>query len=302
VHPFLRRAAIEESSLEDVKKEQAEYAAWGVTDAESIGKMGANPELSYGWQTIHALNNKTAMINLASEMSMIDDGVGRVLAVLRQQQLQGDTIVIFTSDQSSAFGQHGLWGNSSWAKPHPAYKEHMQIPLIVRQPAVIPPASTSTRVINQYDIFPTLLELLGLQNRTIAQSPGKSFAPTLRGRGQNWNDTAFFEYITVRAIVTKNWKFVQRLFGEPSELYDLKADPQENNDLIANPEFQGIARRLGAELEQFFQRYANPKYDPWRGGTGKGLLMYSDKNADFKKQFPEWQPPLVEALAPFTDL
>ena len=302
VHPFLRRAAIEESSLEDVKKEQAEYAEWGVTDAESIGKLGAKPELSYGWQTIHALNNKTAMINLASEMTMIDDGVGRVLAVLRQRQLQENTIVIFTSDQSSAFGQHGLWGNSSWAKPHPAYKEHMQIPLIVRQPAVIPPASASTSVINQYDIFPTLLDLLGLQNKTIEQSPGRSFAPTLRGGSQDRHNTAFFEYITVRAIVNKNWKYVKRLFGEPSELYDLNADPQENHNLVANPELQSVARELEAELDQFFQRYANPKYDPWRGGTGKALLMYSDKNADFSNQFPDWQPPAVEAFAPFTDL
>jgi len=39
----------------------------GVEDAESIGEHGVAPELSYGWQTINALNNKTAMINLASD-------------------------------------------------------------------------------------------------------------------------------------------------------------------------------------------------------------------------------------------
>ncbi len=302
VHPFLRRAAIEDSSVEDVLKEQAEYKAWGVEDAESIGDHGAAPELSYGWQTINALNNKTAMINLASEMSMIDDGVGRVLEVLRQHGFGGNTIVVFTADQSSAFGQHGLWGNSSWAKPHPAYKEHMQIPLIVRLPDVVPDGTESDRIINQYDIFPTLLELVGMQDTVIENSPGKSFTPTLRGQEQAWADTAFYEYITVRAIVKKDWKYIKRLFNEPSELYHLKADPQENTNLYGDPQYIEITQNLDNELDEFFLNYANEKYDPWRGGTGKAILMYSEKNERFAAQFPNWQPPTVAKLKPFSDL
>ncbi len=302
VHPFLRRAAIEESSVEDVLKEQAEYKAWSVDDPESIGDLGAKPELSYGWQTIEALNNKTAMINLASEMTMIDDGVGRVLEMLRQRGLQENTIVVFTSDQSSAFGQHGLWGNSSWAKPHPAYKEHMQIPLIVRQPTVVPEGAESDRVVSQYDIFPTLLELVGMQDRTIANSPGKSFRPTLGGQEQTWTDTIFYEYITVRAIVKKDWKYVKRMFGEPTELYNIEEDPQENTNLYGDPQFTEIALRLDSELDDFFLRYADEKYDPWRGGTGKAILMYSEKNEPFAEQFPNWHPPSVEKLTPFSDL
>ena len=46
VHPILRRATIEESSVEDVLKEQAEYRAWEVTAVASIGESGASPELS----------------------------------------------------------------------------------------------------------------------------------------------------------------------------------------------------------------------------------------------------------------
>jgi len=302
VHPFLRRAAIEESSIEDVLKEQAEYRDWGVDDAESIGAHGASAELSYGWQTINALNNKTAMINLASEMTMIDDGVGRVLEVLRQHGLEENTIVIFTSDQSSAFGQHGLWGNSSWAKPHPAYKEHMQIPLIVRQPGVVPNGTDSDRIISQYDIFPTLLELVGLHHRVIEDSPGRSFAPTLRGQEQPWADTAFYEYITVRAIVKKDWKYVKRMFGEPTELYHLKADPQEFTNLYGDPQYVEISQNLENELDDFFNSYAKEKYDPWRGGTGKAILMYTNKNERFEAQFPNWQTPAVEAQVPFSDV
>jgi len=302
VHPFLRRAAIEESSIEDVLKEQAVYEAWGVEDPESIGEMGAAPELSYGWQTINALNNKTAMINLASEMTMIDDGVGRVLAALEKRGLQDNTIVIFTSDQSSAFGQHGLWGNSSWARPHPAYKEHMQIPLLIRLPSVVGKGTATDRIINQYDMFPTLLDLVGMSSVVIEDSPGSSFAPTLRGEEQDWDDTAYFEYITVRAIVKRDWKYIKRMFGEPSELYDLRNDPEENSNLFGDARYAEITLQLDGELDQFFLQTANEKYDPWRGGAGKAVQMYSDKNDQFESGFPGWHLPEVETLTPFSDL
>ncbi|MDX1500197.1 MAG: sulfatase-like hydrolase/transferase, partial [Woeseiaceae bacterium] len=302
VHPYLRNAAIEESSVEDVRREQAEYRAWGVTDAESTGAAGATPEMSYAWQTIHALNNKTAMINLASETTMIDDGVGRVLAALEEHGFAGNTIVVFTSDQGSAFGQHGLWGNSSWAKPHPVYREHMQVPLIVRLPGVVPAGRVADGIVNQFDIFPTLLDLAGFAGVTIENSPGRSFAPTLRGEDQPGAAAAYFEYITARAIVTGEWKLVERLFGAPSELYHLASDPREEQNLYGDPAHEEIARTLARQLGEFFLEYANPQYDPWRGGTGKALLMYSDRNERFIAEFPGWQPPLTEPSEPFSDL
>lgn len=301
VHPYLRRAAIEESSVEDVLKEQQEYRDWGVDDAESIGAHGAAPELSYGWQTIHALNNKTAMINLASEMTMIDDGVGRILSTLDAKGMTENTIIIFTSDQSSAFGQHGLWGNSSWARPHPVYKEHMQIPFIIRQPQVVVAGKRSDRIINQYDVFPTLLEFAGLKDTQIKNTPGRSFAPLLRGKQQRWQDKAFFEYITARAVVTEEWKFIKRLFGEPSELYNLREDPNENVNLVADPAYSAILATLSDDIDAFFAKHANADFDPWRGGTGKAILMYGGKNERFAKTFPEWREPYVEKLPAFSD-
>lgn len=300
VHPYLRRAAIEDSDEEDVLKEQQEYRDWGVKDAESIGAHGATPELSYGWQTIHALNNKTAMVNLASEMSMIDDGVGRLLLALREQGVLDNTIVVFTSDQSSAFGQHGLWGNSSWARPHPVYREHMQIPLIIRTSPNMPVGRTE-QIVNQYDIFPTLLELVGLQDKTIAGSPGKSFAGLLRGAQSDEQGKAYFEYITARAVVTEEWKYIKRLFGEPAELYNLKADPSENYNLADDENYASIAARLSKDIDAFFTEYANPDFDPWRGGTGKAILMYSEKNERFEATFPDWRAPYVEVVTPFSD-
>jgi arylsulfatase A-like enzyme len=296
VNPALRRLAIEYSNVEALLAEQGE---WWYEQAASPDEATARAADSWPWQTIAALNNKTAMIHLASEVSMIDDGVGRVLETLREKGFDDNTIVIFTSDQSSAFGQHGLWGNSSYAQPHPAYMENMRVPLIVREPGMAATGTMSDRVINQVDLFPTILDLAGLTGIRIANSPGRSFAATLHNQAQDGFDAAYYEYITVRAIATREWKYVKRLFGDPPELYDLVADPGEYVNLAGNPDHVEVLADLDARLTAFFDEYADDKYDVWHGGTAKALLMYNDKNEAFEAAFPGFRAPYVEALPRF---
>ena len=298
VHSALRRLAIEYSNVDAMIAENDE---WWISDRERVDEDTARAEDSWPWQTIQALNNPTAMIHLASEMTMIDDGVGRVLRALEAGGLDENTIVIFTSDQSSAFGQHGLWGNSSYAQPHPAYMENMRIPLIFRIPGVVPEGATADRIINQFDMFPTMLELVGMQDREIANTPGRSFAATLRGEQQSWKDEAFWEYITVRAIVTPEWKYVKRLFGDPPELYDLVADPEERRNIHGDSAYAEVITDLDVRLMNFFDEYAVGRYDVWHGGTAKALLMYNDSNEQFEATFPGFRPPGIEILPKFSE-
>ena len=72
----------------------------------------------------------------------------------------------------------------------------MQVPLILRQPGKIPAGRRQTMMINQFDVFPTVLDYLGLGELSIENSPGKSFAPVLRGEAMDWQDEVFFEYMT----------------------------------------------------------------------------------------------------------
>ena len=71
---------------------------------------------TYPWAAIDALNNSTAMINIAAEMTHVDEGIGTVLAALDELGLRDDTLVVFLADQGSSWGQLGLWGNSSWGR------------------------------------------------------------------------------------------------------------------------------------------------------------------------------------------
>ncbi len=298
VNPSLRRLAIEYSNVEALL---AERDQWWYDENDNPDEATAKVEDAWPWQTIDALNNPTAMIHLASQMSMIDDGVGAVLEALADNGFDENTIVMFTSDQSSAFGQHGLWGNSSYAEPHPAYMENMRVPLLVRLPSSDGAGQTSNAIINQVDLFPTILDLVGMGDVAIAGSTGRSFAPTLRGEVQFELDAGYFEYITVRVIATQGWKYVKRLFGDPPELYDLIADPEERVNLAADPRYAETVDALDQQLTDYFDRIADPKYDVWKGGSAKALLMYNDKNEDFEKAFPGFQPPSIEKATPFTE-
>ena len=259
------------------------------------------------WTAIEALNNKTAMINAAAETTMVDDGVGSVIQKLKELGVDNNTLVIYTSDQGAAYGHHGLFGNTSWSFPFTAHNINMQVPLILRHPGHITPGIQNNRIINQFDLFPTLLEYAGMTDRKIANTPGRSFKPFLQGgEVEDWEDAAFFEFVTVRVIRTHRWKYMKRLdTEEPDTLYDLINDPDERNNLINDPDYADTLKQLDNRLTRFFATYSDEQYDLWNGGTAKGILLdkYYGRDDIFRDRFPNWKAPTLEkAHFIFTDL
>jgi len=277
-------------------------AAFARSFPDNVPLRGGN----VGKAAIAALTDPRAMRNVAAEVQMVDDGVGRVLAALDAAGFARDTLVVFMSDQGSAYGQHGLWGNSSWGSPYPAYNANLQVPLIVRQPGRVPAGTRSDRTVNGYDLLPTLLDWLSLGDRTAEHSPGTSHAAVFRGQpAAGAEQPVFFEYITTRAIQTRGWKYVKRFLDAPDELYDLAQDPGETRNLLAGPARTGEVTAAVADLDRqltaFFDRYADPRWDVWRGGTAKATLVYGNRNRRFAEHFPGWTPPVTEKAVAFRD-
>ena len=256
---------------------------------------------TYPWSAIDALNNKTAMINIAAEMTHVDEGIGTVLAALKAKGLAEDTLVVFLADQGSSYGQLGMWGNSSWGDPEPAYNAHMQVPMILRHPGEIEPGTTISAMVNQFDVFPSLLDYLGMDDLDIANSPGESFAPMLRGEDMAWDDEIFFEYIYTRVIQTRQWKYTKRFMASPNELYDMTNDPGETTNLIDDAAYADVIADLDKRLVAFWADNADPTFDVWNGGTGKALVYYGKRNNKFRKAFPDWREPFVEKATAFRD-
>ncbi|MFN3214826.1 MAG: sulfatase [Henriciella sp.] len=241
------------------------------------------------WSAIEALNNQRAMTNLAAETSMIDDGVGDVMAALERSGELDNTLVIYTSDQGASIGQRGLWGNSSWSWPFAAYEANSLVPLIVSDNGnLIRENKTADAIVNQYDVYPTILDILG-QDAEVPRSPGKSFFSMLTGSGDAPESaSAIFDYMTVRSIRTDRFRFIKRLLTGEVELYDRHQDAEELNNVASNPDYADIRAALENDMEEFFTEYADPKYDLWRGGAAKARMLDGGRLDQYRSLFPGW--------------
>lgn len=205
-----------------------------------------------------------------ASISSVDRNVGRLLDRLDTLGLTDKTIVIFTSDHGYMIGHHGLWhkGNASWLLPgHQGHRPNMfeesiRVPLIIRWPGQIAPGQEPERLASNIDLFPTILDLVGLgvpENLSIA---GQSLADLLLGQEADApmsEDVAFFgqydmhhyQEARMRMIRTSDWKLIRHF--EPDgvdELYDLAKDPGETRNLAASEEhrdrFESLNERLRA--------------------------------------------------------
>jgi len=216
-------------------------------------------------------SNVDAMRRYAAEISGVDDGVGRVMDKLKELKLDDNTIVVFTADQGLAGGQGGFWGMGDHSRPLAAFDAMTHVPLIYRHPGHIRAGSRSNLLVSNYDFLPSVLNYLGLAEKLpqTPQLPGRSYSDELRGAQIPWDNTVYFEFENTRSIRTDDWKFVLRFPDGPNELYHLKHDPKERHNRVDQPELAEIQRDLHRRLDQFFDKYADPKYDLNRGGTSK---------------------------------
>ena len=134
-------------------------------------------------------------------------------------------------------------------------------------------------MVSNYDLMPTVLSYLGFKDRIPRKPelPGRDYSMVLRGRQVKWDNVIFYEFENSRMIRTPDWKYTRRFPSGPDELYDLVNDAGERENLNGQSEHAGIQKRLSKQLDAFFNRYANPKYDLWRGGGSKTFLLTSPK-------------------------
>jgi len=185
----------------------------------------------------------------------VDDSVGRVLKWLEENGLSENTMVVYMGDNGFAFGEHGLID-----KRH-MYEESMRVPLLVRCPSVIKPKTKVEQVIQNIDIAPTLLAYAGINKPAPMQ--GNSFLPILRGQTIPWRDRAFYEYYweadfpqtpTMFGVRTDRYKYIfNQGVWDTNELYDIKADPLEVNNLIRSAEHQAIAKELRGQVFEWLE-------------------------------------------------
>jgi arylsulfatase A-like enzyme len=223
-------------------------------------------------------NSPAAMRRVAAETSGVDDGVGEITATLERLGLDEQTLVVYAADQGWMGGQNGIWGMGDHTRPVGAFERMMHIPLIFRHRGAIPVNRSSELIVSNYDFLPTVLSYLGLADRVPRQpkSPGRDFSDVLRGRELTWDNVMFYEVEACRAIRGERWKYVARHPRGPYELYDLQSDPEERFNQFGQPGTEVVREQLALRLAEFFQQYADPQYDIWRGGRSKAKRLTTE--------------------------
>ena len=193
----------------------------------------------------------------------MDAGVGRILDWIDAHAMRENTLVIFTSDNGMNMGHHGIIGKGNSTFPMNMYDSSVKVPAIISRPGQLPAGQIRDELLSHYDVFPTLLDYLGVENPEAQELPGRSFAPLLRGEPveERGNVVVFDEYGPVRMIRNRQWKYVHRYLDGRHELYNLVEDPGEKVNRVDDPACRSIIRELTHELDTFFQTYADPPRD-----------------------------------------
>jgi arylsulfatase A-like enzyme len=236
--------------------------------------IGGKPALERGRR-----ERRESLIGYFAAVSAMDAAIGRVLATLDRHGLTQSTLVLFMSDNGMNCGHHGIWGKGNGTRPQNMYDTSVKVPCIVSQPGRIAPARVDEHLLSGYDVFPTLVDYLGLAHEPPRPQPGRSFRRVLDGDGATGHDAivVYDEYGPVRMVRTRGWKYVHRHPAGPHELFDLQQDPGERTNLVDEPHARGVVDEMRGRLQGWFRKYVDPRRDGLdKGVTGCGQVARVD--------------------------
>lgn len=180
----------------------------------------------------------------ASMVSRLDQGVGDVVDLLENLDIDKNTIVLFASDNGHSthgydrdksvtpIGKHFNSFGPTRGRKGDSYDGAFRVPAVARWPGKIAAGTVSDHTWAFWDFLPTAAEIAGVAESAIPKTDGVSFRPTLLGRAgeQPPHDYLYWEYNQNQAVRTGDW-FAHRKSGGQVELYDLKTDPQQQNNV-----------------------------------------------------------------------
>lgn len=183
-------------------------------------------------------------------IATLDDSIGQVREILKVQGLADNTVIIFTSDNGHLMGEHGLSGK--WV----FYEESIRVPFLIYDPRM-PDASrgkVSSAMVLEIDVYPTIAELAGVTPPADIQ--GASIVPLLDAPEKKLRDGSFFEHhftlkppqeiVQSEGYRTQDWKYIRYTQLNPivEQLFDLRNDPLEENDLAGNLVHHAMLEKL----------------------------------------------------------
>jgi len=197
----------------------------------------------------------------AGEVASVDRQLGKLFDTLEEEGYMEDSLIFLLADHGHPLGDHGKFLKGT----DRMYSELLKSPFMVHLPGG-ENAGRRTEALTQFhDVAPTVLHFLGRENDTGAMH-GLSLWPVLKGDGERVREAIITGYHRgiERCIRDERWSYVIRPEGEPDELYDLKDDWKEEDNLI--DEHPGEAKRLSGKFGAYFR---GRPVEPVKGLQGK---------------------------------
>lgn len=226
------------------------------------------PYLKLGWPETaydgkkHYFAQEHPRAAYAAMITRIDDYVGRIMATLKEMGADGDTLVLFTSDNGAVFplaGTDPAFFNSTWGLrgfKQDLYEGGIRAPLIAWWPGHVPKGAVDEKMVGAFwDLVPTFAKLAGVPREKWPKDlDGVDLMPALTGGVLAARPDLYWEYHSqggAQAIRVGDWKAIRNKVATepegPIELYDLKGDPKESHDLAK--EKPGVAAEMAAKLK-----------------------------------------------------
>ncbi|MCB1228493.1 MAG: sulfatase-like hydrolase/transferase [Verrucomicrobiales bacterium] len=203
----------------------------------------------------------------------LDEGIGQVLAALKESGQLENTLVVFTADQGFGMGEHGFRMKlGPWDATY-------RSPMVVSMPGTLPEGKVCPHPVHGVDLVRTFLATAGID--TPWEMHGRDLTPLLQDpESARWDPVCFYEHTgqsygsdvakvlaeTPEKAVHNNvpwygalndgrWKYIRYLkAGETEELYDLQTDPEELNNLADDPAHAQELTRLRKRCETEWKR------------------------------------------------
>ncbi len=197
---------------------------------------------------------RTAKQAYLASMSFMDTQFGLVLAELKKQGLDKNTIVVFISDHGYNLGEHGLWQKRS------LYEDSARVPFIIRDPDSKANGQSTKRVAELVDLYPTVADLCSLTPDKRAE--GKSLRALLEDPNRPWANSAYTQvefgdvngkksgaHKVGRSVRTERFRYTEWKGGSTVvELYDHEKDPKEMTNVAKDPAYAQTVSELKARL------------------------------------------------------
>lgn len=199
-------------------------------------------------RTPHAVREQLAMYYRV--ISHLDAQIGRILEALRQTRQLDRTLILFASDHGLAIGSHGLRGKQNM------YEHTLGVPLVLCGPG-IPRGKLCRAQCYLRDLYPTVCDLVGTP--VPRQVQGRSLVGLLRGQTDEIYPYVFGYFRDVQRMVrSQQWKLIEYPQAHKVQLFHLRDDPDERQDLSEDPRYASVRQQLRNILRAWQREAGDP--------------------------------------------